>query len=230
MTATTTDAAPTADTTAPVASPTPDAATGSETPSGSTDAPQTTDTAAPEAPAAPERYEFALPEGMAVDEKLVERVTPLLQKHKLSQEAANELATAYAEHLQELTGASGEAFNKAYADRRQAEVATMLESDMEALKADKEIGGAKFDTVQKRVMDFIGAEGTAEFRAFVDSNGIANNPEFVRVLDRAIRYTATDTGETPASGGGSGPRPMHERMYENANKHAGGSDKIVRRT
>lgn len=221
MTDVTQDAAPTADTTAPVETAAP--ATGADAPQGDTAAPQADTPAAdpaPDAPAVPDAYEFTVPEGMALDEKLVDKATPVLKELGLTNDQANKLVGVYAEHLAELAAGSGEAFEAAYAERRQAEVAAQVEADMTALKADKEIGGAQYEAVHKRVIDFIGAQGTPEFRAFVDSHGIGNNPEFVRVLDRAIRYTPTDTGETPAGAGGATPS-FADRMYRYAEKSSG---------
>lgn len=215
MTDVTQDAAPTADPTAPVEPTAP--AKGADAPQGEPAEPQAQEPAADpaaDAPEVPEAYEFTVPEGMALDEKLVEKATPVLKELGLSNEQANKLVGVYAEHLAELAAGSGEAFEAAYAERRQAEVASQIEADLAALKADKEIGGAQYDVVKKRVSDFIGAQGTAEFRQFVDANGIGNNPEFVRLIDRAIRYTPTDTGETPAGAGGSGSqRAPHEILY-----------------
>jgi hypothetical protein len=201
MTAETTAATGTADT-SPVAAPTPDAATQATTPTGSEATPQATDTP-PTAPAVPETYSFDMPEGVTLDQAAVDKFTPLFKKANLSQEHVSEIVAAYTEHLSTLS--NEDAFTAAYTERRQAEIASRIEADAKALKADPEIGGSHFAAVNKQVTDFIGAHGTPEFRAFIDEHGIGNNPEFVRVLSRAIAYTPIDTGEQPAGGGGADP-------------------------
>jgi hypothetical protein len=209
MTAETTAATGTADT-SPVA-PTPEAPTQA---APSNDAPATPEApeapATTEAPAVPETYSFDMPEGVTLDQAAVDKFTPLFKEAGLTQEAASKLVAAYTEHLSTL--GSEDAFTAAYTERRQAEIASQVEADALALKADTEIGGPKFEAVNQQVIDFIKDRGTPEFRAFIDQHGIGNNPEFVRVLYRAIQYTPIDRGEQPAGGGGA-PRSLAERMY-----------------
>jgi hypothetical protein len=45
----------------------------------------------------PEKYEFKVPEGMTLDDKLVEKITPILKEGKVSQAVAQKLADVYAE-------------------------------------------------------------------------------------------------------------------------------------
>jgi hypothetical protein len=177
----------------------------------SPDAPAAPEPAA--TPAAPETYEFQMPEGVELDQAAVDRFTPLFKEAGLTQEAANKLVAAYAEHIGELGGKGADAFESAYTERRQAEISQQIEADAKALKADTEIGGANFTAVNKRVADFIGEHGTPEFRAFIDARGIGNNPEFVRVLNRAIDYRPIDTGEQPAGAGGGAPDDPRARWY-----------------
>ncbi len=199
MTVIDTNAAPTDNTTPATVADTAPAATGSETPAGSTDAPQ--DDA--NAPAVPEAYAFTMPEGMTLDQAAVDRFSPVFKELALSQEQVDKLVAAQAEYMQSLQAGSGEAFEKVYAERQAAEVASQIAADGAALKKDAEVGGANFDSVKAEVYAFLGQHGTAEFTAFVDSKGISNNPEFVRVLHRALRSNVTDLGAQPSGGGGA---------------------------
>jgi hypothetical protein len=124
----------------------------------------------------------------------------------LTQEQASKIVVAYAEHLKD---AGGDAIDAALDARLQQQVAARIEADSAALKADPEIGGANFDRVNADVKDFIATQGTAEFRAFVDSLGIGNSPEFIRAIHRAIHYRPVDRGATPADGGGAPKSPAH---------------------
>lgn len=198
------DPAPSGNTPAPVADP-PAAPTQTATPDGSTVTPDPAPAANPaptdppadppaDGPVVPETYVFDLPEGVTLDEKLAERASPVLRELNLTNEQANKLATVFAEYQQELVAGSQEQLETYYQDRRTAEAAERLGSDLEALRADKEVGGPKFDGVRHAVMRFIEAEGTPEFTALVDSLGIANNPEFVRVIHRALHASPIDTG------------------------------------
>jgi hypothetical protein len=213
MTATTNDAAPTADTAAPVDTTT-SAATESATPQGSTDTPQA-DTTTPEpaatpTPEVPETYTFSMPDGMELDTEVADAFTPLLKKHGLTQDAANELASAYAEVIAKKSAGSEQLIEQAIADR----IAQQTSADMDRLRSDTEIGGEKFDGVRAQVVAFLEQHGTPEFRAFNDKFGLGNNPEVVRVLHRALHARPIDTGAMPAGGGGVPRRAsIAERMF-----------------
>lgn len=53
----------------------------------------------------PEKYEIKLAEGMEVDNVLMEKITPILKKYKLNNEAVQELANIYTPHIQEMAKA-----------------------------------------------------------------------------------------------------------------------------
>lgn len=151
--------------------------------------------------------DFVVPEGMALDAKAVEKFTPLLQKHNLTQEAAQELVSAYAEHMQGLGAEGAEAFAKAYKDHRDAEIAQANTTGMAAIKADPEIGGAQYDAVRNRVVDAVGTVGTTELRAKFESLGLGNDPDIVRFIHRLIDYRPQDRGEAPHGAGGDRKSP-----------------------
>lgn len=222
MTAETTAGTATGDTTAGTTTTT-DAATGSTTPPGSGDAPQTTttttdtttDTEQPgdgEKPKegegedkggqVPETYELTMPDGMELDATLLEKATPVFKEIGLTNEQASKLANVYADHIKAMGEGSAEKAEQWRTERNAQELAEQQNADIEALKADKEIGGANFDPVKKQVMDFVGTL-PAEFTQMIDKKGLGNNPEFVRAIYRAIQYTPQDMGERPAGGGGS---------------------------
>src|SRR3546814_5726483 len=71
---------------------------------------------------APEAYEaFAVPDGMELDQAALDRFSPKFKELGLSQDKAQALVSLYAEHIQALGEGAGEAFDKAYAERKQAE-------------------------------------------------------------------------------------------------------------
>lgn len=231
MTADTTAAPGTVDTAAPAATTT-DAATGSATPPGSGDAPQTTDTTTPEklddkgpdkgadpdkpAEGVPEAYEFAMPEGMELDQGLLDKATPTFKELGLTNEQASKLVGIYAEHVKAMTEGASEKAEEWYAQRRQQEIATANEAGITAIKADKEIGGDNFEPVKQRVVAAVGAIGTPELRATFDKLGLGNDPELVRFIHRCIDYTPPDKGEGPGEGGVT--TSAGDRMYRYADK------------
>ena len=60
----------------------------------------------------PEKYEFTAPEGMTVDQALVEKVTPIFKELQLSNVQAQKLAAVYAEQLKASQTEQKVAFDK----------------------------------------------------------------------------------------------------------------------
>jgi hypothetical protein len=188
---------------------------------GNTAADDTTDEAKGDTEAAevPETYTFEMPEGMELDQGLLDKATPTFKELGLTNEQASKLVGIYAEHVKAQADGSAEAIEAWYAERRQAEIAEANEAGIAAIKADKEIGGANFEPVKARVVEAVGAIGTPELRQTFDKLGLANDPEIVRFIHRCIDYTPQDKGETPAGGGGA-TESEGDRMYRFADKPA----------
>src|SRR3546814_5171527 len=99
---------------------------------------------------------------MELDQAALDRFSPKFKELGLSQDKEQALVSLYAEHIQALGEGAGEAFDKAYAERKQAETAEQSEQWLDAVKADKEIGGDKFDGVKSRVIEAVGAVARSE--------------------------------------------------------------------
>lgn len=222
MTAETESAATeTADTATPAATET--AATSSTESTDRQEAPQAeatteaTEEADKATPEAPETYEFTVPEGMELDQAALDRFTPKFKELGLTQEQAQSLVSTYAEQIAAMSEGAGEAFEQAYQERRTADTAKASEGWLEALKADKEIGGDKFDPVKQRVMAAVGAVATPEMKDAMNELGWGNHPELVRLVHRLIDYVPQDEGAGPAGAGGAN-QPIEARMYPGMNK------------
>lgn len=216
MTAEATAATGTADTEAQAAT-TDEAATGSTAATGQADEPQTeaTTTTEEQSPAeVPEAYEFTMPEGMELDQALLDKATPTFKELGLSNDQAAKLVAIYAEHLGGMGEGAQAAFDQAYQERQAAETAQRADEWLTAAKADTEIGGAKFDGVKQRVIDAVGAVGTPEMKQAFNDMGWGNHPELIRFAHRLIDYIPPDKGERPASGGGA-DTPIEARVYPN---------------
>lgn len=162
---------------------------------------------------APETYaDFAMPDGFELDAKALEGFTPVAKELNLTQDQAQKLVSYYADQVKAMGAGSEEAAEKWYAERQQAEIAEANAKGIEAIKADTELGGDKFDGVKVRVSEAVGAIGTPELRAEFDRLGLGNNPEIVRFVHRLIDYTPQDRGIGQAGGGGA-PKSLAERMY-----------------
>lgn len=142
--------------------------------------PATTDLAAAKplegqpAPTIPDAYSIQTPAGVELNSSVIQALTPTFKDLKLSNEAANKLTTTFIEF------AASEA--KANSQR-----------DMDALMKDPEVGGMNYGRTTARVDAALRAFTEPSFRVLLETKGLANNLEFVRVFERIGRAMTADT-------------------------------------
>jgi uncharacterized protein (DUF4415 family) len=157
----------------------------------------------PEAPVgAPEKYEaFKTPEGIQIDQAVLERFSPLAKELGLTQEAAQKLIdfqSEYALHAQKTEQAAWD----------------QMQTDwVNAAKTDKEIGGPAFNENVGYASKAIKQFGTAELKAAMDATGVGNHPEFIRVFAKIGKAMSEDkflvsNAEVPAS-----PKSWAETLF-----------------
>jgi len=132
---------------------------------------------------APEEYaDFKMPEGMPVDEALLNDFKPLAKELDLPQEKAQKLIDLYAEKVAPLM------------QQRQVDAWNETRKGwVETAKLDKEIGGDKFDPALADAMRVVNTLGTPELKQVFNDYGIGDNPEVVRVFARMAKYLKEDT-------------------------------------
>jgi hypothetical protein len=133
------------------------------------------DTKAPEAKA-PEDYTLTMPEGVQLDSVAADEFKAIAKELKLDQAGAQKVADIGAKMAQ-----------------RQAEAHTKLvETWVEQVKADKDIGGDKLTenlAVAKKALDTF---GTPELRDVLNSTGLGNHPEVIRAFYKAGKAISED--------------------------------------
>ena len=130
---------------------------------------------------APEKYEsFTLSEGMEFDQGAFDNFVPIAKELKLTQEQAQKLVTAHAEHTQHAIKAQDEAFAAQSADW------------LNTSKADPEIGGAKFDESVRHSIAFLDTFAAPEVRELLDATGLGNHPEIIRTFAKAGQLVSED--------------------------------------
>jgi hypothetical protein len=154
------------------------------------DAPAATDTtdvpveSAPEPALEPIKYEFKVPDGVAVDENRISTYTEILNKHNLPAEAAQEFFDLYAseaqDYAQRLEQHAWEESHRAFAETRKEWRGKVM--------ADPEIGGAGHQTAMTqigRMRDlFVPERDQKEFNDFLDTTGAGDHPAFLRLFYR----------------------------------------------
>jgi hypothetical protein len=153
----------------------------------------------------PEAYEaFKLPEGVEVDTVKLEAAQPLFKELGLDQAGAQKLVDFYVNTVKGMSEAQQTAWQAAN-DKWVADV-----------RADKEIGGDKFDESLGMAKKAIKQFGTPELQAAMKATGAGNHPEFIRAWARVGRAISEDkfvTGEANV-----GKRSAAEIMFGGTSK------------
>ncbi|WP_338505145.1 peptidase [Erwinia aphidicola] len=144
---------------------------------------------------APEAYEFKAPEGSELDEEAVAQFEPIARELNLNQEQAQKLVDLYGSKVMpQLMKQQAEVWQKQIADWG------------DAAKADKEIGGDKFDANLTRAKQALDKFGTPELREFLETSGMGNNPELIRAfykvgaaMSEDNLVTSNETGQRSAA-------------------------------
>lgn len=159
---------------------------------------------AAEKPVVPEKYEdFKVPEGYTLDPAAVAEVAPLFKELGLSQEKAQKLIDAQTKINQK----AAEDATKAWNDLRAGWVSEA--------KADKEIGGDKFDqnvALAKKAMEKLGTPKLAEA---LNQTGMGDHPELIRFMVKLGGLVADDKLHF-GSASGATPKTAAEIMYGSA--------------
>jgi hypothetical protein len=170
----------------------PDSTTSSTTTDPKSDEPKDK-TKTEAATGAPEKYEtFKAPEGITLDDKLIESAAPLFKELGLSQDQAQKLVDFHAAQ----TKAAGDAGMKAYEDMR-ADWRTKTASD-------KDLGnGTDLRPEVKanigRALDLVPAEAKTAFFEAMDLTGAGDNPAVIRVINALAQRIGE--GKLVAGGG-----------------------------
>ncbi|WP_347299399.1 hypothetical protein [Clostridium perfringens] len=136
-------------------------------------------------PAAPEKYEFTPPEGQELDANALAVFEPIAKELGLSQEQAQKLVDIYPQIQQQ----QAEAWSKQVADWS------------EQVKADKEIGGDKFNASVGAAQRALDQFGNTELREYLNASGLGNHPALVRFCAKVGKAMAEDTFVVPNQGG-----------------------------
>ncbi|MEL5205606.1 MULTISPECIES: peptidase [Serratia] len=136
-------------------------------------------------PAAPEKYEFTPPEGQELDANALAVFEPIAKELGLSQEQAQKLVDIYPQIQQQ----QAEAWSKQVSDWG------------EQVKADKEIGGDKFNASVGAAQRALDQFGNPELREYLNASGLGNHPALVRFCAKVGKAMAEDSFVVPGQGG-----------------------------
>jgi hypothetical protein len=148
--------------------------------------------------------DFKLPEGIAVPEAQFEKFKETARANGLTQAAAQDLLDLHLAIVQQSV----------------ADHAETVSAWAEAVKADPEIGGGKYDDSLVAARAAISKFGDDELKAFFNQTGIGNHPALVRFaakIGRAVReagFTAARAAGQPVDEEKAALQKMYPKMYE----------------
>lgn len=140
--------------------------------------------------------DFTVPEGMELNSALLEQAVPVFQELGLTQEQAQKLIDIQAAEVQAAGERQVDTFNQ------------LLQDWLAESKADKEIGGDKFEQTVKVAQNAISKFGTPELKQLLDQHGVGNHPEMIRFM---ARVGATLKEDNPG-GEGNNSQPPQDRV------------------
>lgn len=156
-------------------------------------------------PAIPEKYEFDIPEGMQLDEKLAAEVEPILKELQLTQEQANKLTGVWA----------------SYQNQQREAWLGQIKDWQGQVKADADLGGDKLDANLQLANETLNRFGaTPEFIQFLSDFGLGSHPEMVRFVVNVGKATAEDRPGTTSGAPAAASMSEGERAYQYAEKPA----------
>jgi len=133
----------------------------------------------------PEKYDVKLPEGMAEDTELLEKVTPVLKEIGITAEAAQKLVDVYAPYIKEKIEKQQKAFDEA----QEANFKTFLETERKATME-------KLGPNAKQELAFAAKSRdrflSKETQELLNSAGISNTFNFISDMIRIGRAISED--------------------------------------
>lgn len=152
---------------------------------------------------APEKYDLKLSDGSLLEPKFVDKIAAIAREQGLSNEDAQA-------HLAEIE-------KQAMLERN-----AQVNEWNEAVKADKELGGANYEKTLKSVQRYAGhlKEHYPELHDLLERSGRASDPVIAKYLRDMGDRMAEDTNQPSGGKGKAKKAPLEERLYPSTPKQA----------
>lgn len=122
------------------------------------------------------KYNVTLPDDMAVDQVLLDAISPAMKEAGLTGKQANVLAAAFAAHKLAQVEQWGQTVGQWAKDAQ----------------ADPEIGGVNWDTTKANSQRFVNQFGTPKLKEYLNQTGAGNHPEVIRIMAKAGAVISED--------------------------------------
>jgi len=145
---------------------------------------------------APEKYEFKAPEGSMIGTEVLGSFETMAREFDLTQDQAQKLITDVTPLL---------------AKQQQARLVEIANGWAAESKADKEIGGDKFDANMAIALKSVDTFGTPGLKELLKTSGLGANPDVLKFLYKVGTKLSEDThvssGRRPSEGKGGNYKP-----------------------
>lgn len=155
---------------------------------------------------APEKYELKMPEGVEVDNEMLTALTPVLQKHNISQEALQALADVYAPQIQKSLEAQIQRYQQ---QQEQAFNEVRQELKTETMKALGENAKTVINQAGKALEKF----GSQALRDKLIAVGLDNDLDMVQAWANVGKSISQDSFVEPAKTSVDSADNMLKKMY-----------------
>ena len=152
----------------------------------------------------PERYELQLPKDSLLKQEHVDKVAAEAKARGLSNEDAQKLLE------RDNSVVSG------YLEQTKQNLTELSNKWVDQIKADKELGGEKFNENAELAKRVVGRFATDDFKKVLSESGFGNHPELVRVFARIGRAMSSDKLVIPGSNVATKSKSMEDVFYGDA--------------
>lgn len=144
------------------------------------------------------KYDLKMPDGVELDADLAAALGPDFKDLGLTNAQAQKLVDKYIATQQDRAAKQTEAW------------AGTVQKWADDAKADKEIGGAKWDQTVAASRRAVGKLGSPELREYLNASGGGNHPEMIRFMAKVGAMISEDS---PANGGAGGQGKPVDHAY-----------------
>lgn len=148
------------------------------------------------------KYQLVMPEGVELDQALLDEVSPVFKEIGLTHKQAQQVADVVAK------------VEKQRAIDAQENFAKTTQEWVKEAKVDKEIGGANWNDSLSNAQRFVQAHGTPALRELLDVSGFGNHPEVIRIMAKAGALISEDNPAVSNSNKGK-PADIVSTLYPN---------------
>jgi len=149
------------------------------------------------------KYTLTMPEGVEVDQGLLDAISPEFKAAGLTTRQAQTLAEKFI------------AYRKGEVEAQEQRWGETVAGWFDAAKADKEMGGDNWDATVASAQRAIQKLGTPALRDYMEATGGGNHPELIRFASRVGALLREDSPPRGGAGGGGKPADPAHTLFPN---------------